>query len=107
MTEFLCPHCLVSRPFETKRISKEITLYEIPILVFEMNERTRAVICRVCQNAFHSDVLKYNTQFLFKVAGAAKSQLDGGISPGYLKLQLISDGLKESFVDKLLTLAQH
>jgi hypothetical protein len=51
--------------------------------------------------------LKRNIQILFKLVSAAKYQLDQGTSPGYLKLQLISDGLKEGFADRLITLAQH
>jgi hypothetical protein len=32
--------------------------------------------------------------------------LDTGISPGFLKLQLMSDGLNEGFAEKLISLAQ-
>ena len=86
-------------------MSKELMFYPIPFL--ESNEPGHVVECKVCKNAFDPEILMRNIQSLFKLAGAAKYQLDKGISPGYLKLQLISDGLQESFADKLISLAQH
>jgi len=86
-------------------MSQEITFYPIPFL--ESNEPSHVVECKVCKNAFDPEILKRNIQSLFKLAGAAKYQLDKGVSPGYLKLHFISDGLQESFADKLITLAQH
>jgi len=86
-------------------MSQEITFYPIPFL--ESNEPSHVVECQVCKNAFDPEILKRNLQTLFKLVGTAKYKLDQDISPGYLKLQPISDGLQESFADKLITLAQH
>ncbi|SRR6266487_569036 len=104
-SEFFCPNCFVIRPYDIKPMSKDITFYPVPVL--ESNEANHVIECQVCKSAFAPDILKRNIQSLFKLVGAAKRQLDQGIGPGYLKLQLISDGLQESFADQLLTLAQH
>ena len=104
-SEFFCPNCFVIRPYDLKPMSKELMFYPIPFL--ESNEPGHVVECKVCKSAFDPEILQRNIQSLVKLAGAAKYQLDKGISPGYLKLQLISDGLQESFADKLISLAQH
>jgi hypothetical protein len=104
-SEFFCPNCFVIRPYELKPMSKELKFYPIPFL--ESNEPSHVVECRFCRNAYDPDILRRNNQSLFKLAGIAKHQLDQGMSPGYLKLRLISDGLQESFVDTLISLAQH
>ena len=105
VSEFFCPDCFVIRPYRLKPMSKEIAFYPIPLL--ETNEASDIVECQVCKNAFNPEILRRSIQSLLKLAGAAKYKLDQGISPEFLKLQLTSDGLQESFADKLLTLAQH
>ena len=105
VSEFLCPNCLVVRSYDIKPMSKEITFYSIPLL--EESIPAHVIECQVCKNAFNPEVLQRNIQSMLRLAGAAKHKLDQGISPGYLKLQLISDGLKESFADKLISLAKH
>jgi hypothetical protein len=104
-SEFFCPNCFVIRPYALKPMSKELTFYSIPFL--ESNEPGHVVECQACKNAFDPEILTRNIQSLFKLADAAKYQLNHGISPAYLKLQLISDGLQESFADKLIIMAQH
>jgi hypothetical protein len=104
-SEFFCINCFVVRPYHIKPVSNEMTFYLIPFL--EKNEANDVVVCQVCQNAFHPDVLKRNIQGILKIVGAAKVQLDQGTSPRYLKLRLISDGLQESFADKLVSMAMH
>src|SRR5258705_6849675 len=97
MSEFFCPHCFVIRPYHLKPMSREITFHSIEFL--ETNEPSHVVECEVCKNAFDPEILTRNIQGLFKLAGVAKSQMNHGISPAYLKLQLMSDGLQESFAD--------
>jgi hypothetical protein len=104
-SEFFCPNCFVIKPYEIKPLSKELKFY--PIAFLESNESGHVVECKVCKNAFDPEILQRNIQRLLKLAGAAKYQLDLGISPRYLKLQLISDGLQESVADNLINLAQH
>ena len=105
VSEFFCPHCFIVRPYALKPMSKELMFYPIPFL--ETSEASDVVQCQKCKNVFDPEILKRNIQSLLKLAGIAKYQLEQGISPGFLKLQLISDGLQESFADKLITLAQH
>jgi len=105
VSEFFCPNCFVIRPYDIKPMSKDMTLYVIPFL--ERNAADHVIECQVCKSAFDPNILNRNIQGLFKLAGSAKQQLDQGISPGYLKLKFISDGLQESFADQLLILAQH
>src|SRR5689334_16045154 len=83
--EFICPYCLVAAPYKTKCMSKEITIYPIPFL--QKKDLRRAIECQVCKYAFDPEILNYSKQCLFKLAEAAKYQLDTGISPGHLKLQ--------------------
>ena len=104
-SEFFCPNCFVIRPYDLKPMSKELTFY--PIAFLETSAVRDVIECKVCKNAFDPEILRRNIQSLFKLAGSAKQQLDQGISPGYLKLKFMSDGLQESFADKLISLAQH
>ena len=104
-SEFFCPYCFVIRPYHVKPMSKKMTFCVIPFL--EKNEAVHVIECHVCKKAFDPAVLERNIQSLFKLAGTAKGQLDQGISPGYLKLRLMNDGLKEIVVDTLLSLALH
>ena len=103
-SEFFCLNCLVTRPYEIKPMSAEILLYPIPFM--DSNEPSHVIECRFCRNAFAPEILSRSIQNLFRLAGTAKFQLDKGISPGFLKLQLMSDGLNERFVEKLIGLAQ-
>ena len=105
VSEFFCPNCFVIKPYDLKPMSRELTFYPIPFL--ETNDASDVVQCQVCKNAFDPEILNRNIQSLLKLAGTAKHQLEQGISPRILKLQLISDGLQEGFADKLITLAQH
>lgn len=105
VSEFFCPHCFVIRPYALKPMSKELMFYPIPFL--ETSEASDVVQCQACKNVFDPEILKRNIQSLLKLTGTARSQLDKGISPGFLKLQLISDGLQESFAENLIALAQH
>jgi hypothetical protein len=77
-----------------------------PIPFFETHEADHVIECQICQYVFDPEVLDRNIQGLLKLVNAAKVQLNRGISPGSLKLRLMSDGLNEISVDKLLTLAQ-
>ena len=104
VSEFFCPNCFVIRPYDLRPTSKELTFYPIPFL--ETREAFDVIECQECKNVFDPEILKRNIQSLLKLAGIAKYQLDQGIAPGFLKLQLISDGLQESFADQLITLAQ-
>ena len=102
-SEFICPHCLVIRRYRIRPVSESAALS--PVAFLESSEPTHVIECQDCKNAFDPEVLRRNIQSLFKLAGSARSRLDQGTAPGYLKLQLVSDGLKESLVDKLLTFA--
>jgi|SRR5688500_13071565 hypothetical protein len=101
---FYCPKCLTQRPYNVKPASIEFTFYYIPL--FETKNLDEFVVCQVCKKGFDPDILKHYSQSLFKLVGAARHELLHSNSPGSLKLKLMSDGLKEEFVDKLLTLAQ-
>ena len=104
-SEFFCPNCLVTRPYRIKPMSTEIILYPLPLM--DTEEPCHVIECQSCRNAFHPEILRRNIQSLFRLAEAAKHKLDTGISPGFLKLQLMSDGLNERFAEKLISLAQH
>jgi len=102
--EFFCPHCLVIRPYNLKPRSKEIAYCPIPNV--GTNEPDHVIECKLCRKAFDPEILARNIQGLLKLICTAERQLDRGVSFGYLKLQLASDGLAESFVENMITLAQ-
>lgn len=101
---FYCPKCHGQRRYDVKRASIDFTFYYIPL--FEMRNLDRFIVCQICRNGFDPDILKPSNQTLFKLVGTARHQLLYRYSPGGLKLKFMSDGLKEEFVDKLITLAQ-
>jgi hypothetical protein len=103
-SEFFCPNCRAIRSYSLKPMSKNISLSPIPFE--DTHEPSDVIECHACGTAFDPDILLRNIQSLFKLAGTARYQLDKGISPGFLKLQLISEGLNESFADQLISLAQ-
>ena len=86
-------------------MSQEIIFYSIPLL--EVDEPDHVIECQICKNAFDPEILTRHIQSLFRLAGTTKNQLDQGISAGFLKRQLMSDGMQEGFADNLITLAQH
>lgn len=102
-SEFFCPHCLAVQPYELKPMSGEVRLFPVPFL--EASQLFHVVECQACRNAFDPEILRRSVQSLCRLAGTAKTQLDKGISPGFLKLQLVSDGLNESFAETLIRLA--
>jgi hypothetical protein len=101
---FYCPKCFDRRQYQVKPVSKNIPLFIIPL--FEARKPTELVECRVCKNGFDSNILKPSNQSLFKLVGATRELLHDS-SPGALKLRLMSDGLNEVVVDKLISLAQN
>ena len=101
---FYCPKCHVQRPYKVKLASIDFTFYFIPL--FEMKNLDKFIVCQVCKKGFDPDILKPSNQSIFKLVGAARHELLHRSSPGSLKLKLMSDGLKEEFVDRLITLAQ-
>ena len=104
-SEFFCPSCLVIRAYEIKPMSREIILTSIPFM--EADEPAHVVECKFCRKALDPEILTRSVQSLFRLAGTTKYKLDQGISPGFLKLQLMSDGLQESLAEKLISLAGH
>ena len=104
VSEFFCLHCFGVRCYNLKPFSKEMIIYPIPFL--EENEPRHVIECQICKNVFDPEVLNRNIQSLLKLASKAKYQLDWGVSPAFLKLQLVSEGLQESFAEKLIMLAQ-
>ena len=86
-------------------MSKDLTLS--PISFLESQAVDHVIECQDCRNAFDPQILDRSIQSLYKLARAAKRQLEEGISPRELKLQLLSDGLQENFVDSLISLALH
>ena len=100
---FYCPKCLNQTPYKAKPASIDFTFYYIPL--FETKNLDKFIVCQVCKKGFDPDILKPSNQSLFKLVGATRHELLHCSSPGSLKLKLMSDGLKEEFVDKLITLA--
>jgi len=53
--EFHCPNCGRIRPYTHKRVTRDFTLYFLPI--FETKELAEYIECDVCQGKFTMDVL--------------------------------------------------
>jgi hypothetical protein len=75
------------------------------IPLYHSGGSAQVIECTVCKNGFDPAILHPSNKFLFKLVAAARSQLLTGTSPGSLKVQLMSDGLKEEFIDRLIGLA--
>jgi len=101
--EFYCPNCHDHRSYKIKATSDVEFVCVIPL--YHAGETTQVVECQVCKNGFDLAIFHPSNQFLFKLVAAARSQLLTGASPGSLKVRLMSDGLKEEFIDKLISLA--
>ena len=86
-SEFFCPNCRALRPYDHKRMPEDM------------------IECRFCKTSFDADMPMRCIQSLYKLAGTTKYELDKGMSPGFLKLQLISEGLNENFAEQLIRLA--
>jgi hypothetical protein len=104
-THFYCPKCHAQRPYEMSPAATGFTFYSIHI--FQPSNFDEFVVCQVCKNGFDPNILKPSNQSLFKLVGATRYELLYRSSPGALKLRLMSDGLNEVVVDKLIALAQH
>jgi len=52
---FYCPNCRAMRPYKRKRITRDFTLYFIPVL--QTKEMAQYVECQVCHEKFQVDVL--------------------------------------------------
>jgi hypothetical protein len=102
---FYCPKCHAQRPYEMSPAATGFTFYSIHI--FQPSNFDEFVVCQVCKNGFDPNILKPSNQSLFKLVGTTKYELLYRSSPGALKLRLMSDGLNEVVVDKLISLAQH
>ena len=100
---FYCPNCHDSRPYKIKPRSEVEFICVIPI--YHAGETSRVVQCQVCKNGFDSAIFHPSNKFLFKLVAAARNQLLTGTSPGSMKVKLMSDGLKEEFINKLISLA--
>ena len=101
---FYCPRCNGQRPFNIRTASINFTFYYISI--FEPKTLEKFVVCQACKKGFDPKILDPGNQTLFKMVRATKQELMKSGSPGSLKIKLMSDGLKEEFIDKLILLAQ-
>lgn len=105
ISEFYCPKCLETQTYAIRPMSEKVTFYQLAF--FESGGAEHVVECQHCKKAFDPGILNRSIQRLLKLAGAAKCRFDQGISREEFKQQLLSDGLPESFVDQILSLAQH
>ena len=102
--QFYCPKCHGPRAYEVKRASTGFTFYYLEL--FEAKNLDEFIVCQVCKKGFDPDILKPSNQSLFRLVSTTRHELLHFCSPGSLKLRLMSDGLREGFVDKLIMLAQ-
>ena len=101
---FFCPKCDTQRPYEVRSASVDFTFYFIPL--FEKRNVDHFVVCQVCKKGFDPKILALGHQSLFKLVWAKKCELLH-FSPEALKSKLAGKGLKEEFINKLMTLAQN
>ncbi|HSL30114.1 MAG TPA: hypothetical protein VK900_13015 [Anaerolineales bacterium] len=101
---FYCPRCSGQRPFNIRRAALDFTFYYLSI--FEPETLEKFVVCQACKKGFDPKILDPSNQTLFRMVRATKQELMKSGSPDSLKTKLMSDGLKEDFVDKLILLAQ-
>jgi hypothetical protein len=102
---FYCPNCHEHRSYKIKSRAEVEFICVIPL--YHAGETSQVVECQVCKYGFDSAIFHPSNKFLFKLVAAARSQLLTGTSSGSMKVKLMSDGLKEEFIDKLISLAQN
>ena len=102
---FYCPNCHTPRRYKYKKIAEVQIINILPI--YGPKENGYLLECETCKNGFDPAIISPSNQFLFKIVAAARSQLLTTTSPGFLKAKLMSDGLKEEFVDRIIRLAQN
>jgi hypothetical protein len=102
-SEFYCPNCQTQRLYVIKPIVDVSMVCVIPL--FHSKDNTQAVECQVCKNGFDPEILSPSNRSLFRLVAVTRSQILNGITPGSIKVRLMSDGLKEGFVDKIIGLA--
>ena len=100
---FYCPNCHDDRSYKIKAKSDVEFVCAMPI--YHAGETTKVVECQVCKNGFDLAIFHPSNHFLFKLVAAARRQLLTGTSPGSLKVKLMGDGLKEEFINRLISLA--
>jgi hypothetical protein len=103
LPEFYCPNCQTHRSYLVKPIADVNIVCLIPL--FHSKDNTQVVECQVCKNGFDPEILSLSNRSLFKLVAATRTQLLSGTTPGSLKVRLMSDGLNEDFVDKIIGLA--
>lgn len=103
--EFYCPNCHSRRVYKIKPVAEVKLVYVIPI--YHQSESVQVLECQICGNGFDPALLHPSNQFLFKLVQVARAELLTATTPGTLKMKLISEGLKEEFVDRLIGLAQN
>jgi hypothetical protein len=101
---FFCPKCDTLSPYSVRPASVDFTFYFLPL--FEKRDLFYFVVCKVCRKGFDPAVLERHSQTLFKLVWGTKCQLRH-LSQDILKSKLLSDGLKEPLVDKLIMMATH
>ena len=102
---FYCPNCHEPRAYKIKAKSDVGFICVLPL--YHAGENIQVVECQVCKNGYDTAIFHPSNKFLFKLVAVARSQLLTGTSPGTFKVKLMSDGLKEEFVDRLIALAQN
>jgi hypothetical protein len=101
---FFCPKCDRLTPYQVKPASVDFTFYYHPL--FEVRTLPEFVVCQVCKKGFDPKVLSPGNQSLLKLVWATRCELLS-FSPEALRSKLLSNGLKQPLVDKLITLAQN
>ena len=61
-SEFFCPHCLTTRPYNFKMMSEQVLLSLIPGL--STSAPAHVVECRTCHYAFDPEILKRFRHFV-------------------------------------------
>ena len=103
--EFYCPNCHAKRPYKLKPASEVNLVCVLPL--YHPTDNARVMECQICKNGFDVAIMHPSNKFLFELVAATRAQLLTGTTPGSFKVKLMSDGLKEEFVDRLISLAAH
>ena len=98
---FFCPKCNAERLYIHKRVSKQFTLYFIPL--FETKKLGEVVECQTCKGGLTGGC---SNQAILKIVHATRYDLLHGTPSDVVKSRLVEHGLKNDMADAIIKMAQ-
>ena len=102
--QFFCPKCCKTQSYQHKRLSRNSTLFFIPIT--KTRNLGEIVECQVCKNVYKPSVLEPGSQSMFKIVATTRSSMMHDISLDEIRTRLIGSGVDDETIDKIIMMAK-